>query len=170
MAIALELNVFDNHTEYFLSCFGSPQLDEDVKLVFAPGCSQHRVSTPETYKRIYLAKWTALVEAFSMTKRDMLLVDLDAVLMRNPRGIFSDHSQSKSFYERFGTPTPAFDIISSTDHGHDIRHFPFAHNWGDIRLCTGFIFFRYSLEVEALLRVVLAYQSQFGQVCTVHAL
>lgn len=158
IAIALHFQVFDGATEYYLSCFGSPLLNDRVKLLYPRGCTSHRIATPETYKRIYLAKWTALVDAFLSSKKDMLLIDLDAILLKSPRTIYSASSSLTS------TATLIYDIISSTDHGHTRRQFPYSHNWGNIRLCTGFIWFRYSEDMADLLQTVLAYQSEFGQV------
>jgi hypothetical protein len=160
----LNFQIFDNQTEYHLSCFGSTELAERVKLLYTPGCTGHRIPTPDTYKRIYLAKWTAFVTAFISVRKDMLLVDLDALLIKSPRGILADQSRGDFFNNIYHTTTPLFDIISSTDHGHSRKHFPYAHNWGDIRLCTGFILFRYSVDVVDLLKVVLAYQTTYGQV------
>lgn len=102
----------------------------------------------------------------------MILVDLDALLIRNPLSIRrgdTDSSHTDFFEEVFGSehfkshPTE-FDIISSTDHGHSQNDFPYGSKWVQphypsvIRMCTGFVFFRFSVEVEALVHMVFGYQ------------
>lgn len=100
----------------------------------------------------------------------MLLVDLDALVIRNPHSIRSGDrtpSRSEFFAATLGADFalhPEFDIISSTDHGHASRDFPWGSQWKlpfypyDIRLCTGFIFLRYSADMAALVRMVWEYQ------------
>ena len=93
------------------------------------------------------------MEAFIFTKKNMLLIDIDALLLKNPRDLFSDTASSS-----------LVDIISSTDHGHSRKQFHYGHNWGHIRLCTGFIWFRYSVDMAELLQIVHEYQEEYGQV------
>ena len=57
-------------------------------------------------KRIYYAKWTAVTNAFRKGK-DLLVMDLDAVLLRDPSSILE-------MDDNYDSP---YDIISSRDHG-----------------------------------------------------
>ena len=59
ITLALSLQVFDHypHTQYYLSCMGSPALNKLVQLYYTPGCQAFEKATPETTKKIFLSKW-----------------------------------------------------------------------------------------------------------------
>ena len=64
-----------------------------------------------------------------------------------------------------------FDIIVSRDHGPG--KLEFSNNWGRNRLCTGFLYLRYSQYLEEFIKVVLQRcemyghdQIQFNKVCS----
>lgn len=142
--IALETNSIPSDWELHLACFGSSSLDGIIRRYHAPGCSQ-LISSGIHFTRIYYAKAMALNKALRLG-RDLLLVDVDALLVRNP----SPWLQLESTY----------DIISSRDTGPS--NLPHAREWGPHRFCTGFIFFRHSPHLLDFMEHVLQRVNRFG--------
>ena len=181
ITVAVHFRIFEDGIGYYLSCMGSNILNERVKSFYPTGCDMIQNSTSASIKRIYYSKWsvfsmdcliffwkyltllcmllyrTAFVDAFSTIRKDMILVDLDALIIRNPLSILRDDHLPVAWNHT------EFDIISSADHGHSQRDFKWGEKWVQdifpytIRLCTGFIYFRFSQHVENLLFVVSEY-------------
>jgi hypothetical protein len=113
MAIAVQFGAIPPGTELHLACFGDGDaLNRQVMRYHSKGCSQ---TIPDAIyrKRIYYAKWLAFTKAFSEEKRDMLLIDLDAIMIRSPTSLLQQPGD--------------YDIIASRDHGP--YNLPFAKTW-----------------------------------------
>lgn len=130
-----------------LACFGGDQLDKQVRQYHIPGCTQI-IPSSLYLKRIYFAKWTAITHCFHLGQ-DVLVTDLDAVMIRNPiadlRLLDDRHS---------------YDIVASRDHGPG--DLPFAASWGTSRICTGFIYLKYSKHMVELVDLALSRCDKYG--------
>jgi len=145
---ALENKAIGPSWNLHIACIGNGSLPRRVGKMHAPGCSQQLGSDPLTLKRIWYTKAKALVDCIKQTKDDVLLVDLDAILVRDPTSTYisSDSSQ--------------FDIISSRDHGPErLMH---GKHWGLWRLCAGMVFYRYSPHLVDFLENVLVRVDRLG--------
>eukprot|EP00607_Mallomonas_marina_P005318 CAMPEP_0182436258 /NCGR_PEP_ID=MMETSP1167-20130531/80589_1 /TAXON_ID=2988 /ORGANISM="Mallomonas Sp, Strain CCMP3275" /LENGTH=219 /DNA_ID=CAMNT_0024628237 /DNA_START=492 /DNA_END=1148 /DNA_ORIENTATION=+ len=143
-AIAISTHAFPSSWTLYLACFGDYALNQKVKSIHAPGCSQ-MIGGELFVKHVYLAKWTAVTTAFKRGY-DLMIVDLDAILIRNPISMLPLHS--------------IWDIVSSRDHGPS--NLPYAGNWGPARLCTGFIYIKYSQAMRELIELVLRRCKKYG--------
>lgn len=141
--IAHEVKIFPQY-KLHLACFGR-NIANIVSLVHTPGCSQIFNGTEHT-KKIYLYKWIAVTNALRMEGSDLLVIDVDALLIKDPLWIFQTYG--------------SFDIVSSRDHGPP--DLPLGSHWGNGRLCTGFIYFRYSTPVMELVELTLARCRLYG--------
>ena len=181
--IALEFKAVPHEWDLHIACFGT-ETAEKVKLFHAPGCT--KVYDNQLHvKQIYLAKWTAVVDAYRKGN-DLLIVDIDALMIRNPLAVLQhqleqrpqfrlDNQQSFIANARRKTNTTAlgatagrnsyplldqWDIVSSRDHGP--ANLPYSHNWGKARLCTGLILLHYSPAMLELVEFNLARCRAYG--------
>lgn len=156
-SIAKNVGVFrEGNYSLHLSCYGDSLFFDEMKMFTPSGCTDKILvsENPQFKGRIYYAKWHSFTTAFITTKKNMLLCDIDAVFIRDPRSILFDKRDSSIM---------AYDIIASRDHGHGSADFPYSSNWGTARLCTGFIYFRYSTYTDSLIKLVLRRLKKYGQ-------
>jgi hypothetical protein len=125
--------VFPTSWDYYLACFGD--INDIIKKYHAPGCSKTYITNLHI-SHIYYAKWLSIYDAFKTTKHNLLCIDIDTVMIRNPSSILNDINSD------------LYDIVSSRDHGPG--NLEYSINWGSARLCTGFLFLRYSKYTEEM--------------------
>ncbi len=114
--LALSFNSIPKGWELHLACFGD-DVNNKVIQFHAPGCTQI-IAGSLHIRRIYFVKWKAMITAFRLGK-DILLVDIDALLIRNPMSILKLN---------FGDT--GRDIVVSRDHGHEnLQH---ALHWSEL--------------------------------------
>lgn len=143
-AIALASNAFPSKWTLYLACLGGKELAQRVKLFHTDGCNE-MIGSDVFVKHVYLAKWMAVTNAFKLGY-DLLVIDLDAILLRNPYA----HIPIGGDY----------DIIASRDHGPS--KLPHAENWGHGRLCTGFIYIKYSELMREVIEFTLRRCKKYG--------
>lgn len=154
--IAIELDVIPKGWTYYCACFGD--IDSIIKQYHSPGCTKSYLTTLHQ-THIYYAKWLSISDAFK-TKQNLLCLDIDTVMIRNPSHILGLKDNINSY-----------DIIASRDHGPG--NLEFSNNWGNARLCTGFLYLRYSKYLEEFVNSVLKRcqlyghdQIQFNKLCS----
>jgi len=77
---------------------------------------------------------------------NLLVVDVDAILIKNPNILLEAYRE--------------MDIVASRDHGPPVL--PLSNHWGTGRLCTGFIYFRHSSAVQEIVNTTLARCKVYG--------
>ena len=145
-AVALATDAVPAHWRLHLTCIGNRELDAVVRSIHAPGCSQI-ISSNQHLNRIYYAKALAFTTALRLG-HDLLILDVDAVLLRNPTLWLLTPNRSH------------FDVISSRDNGPS--KLPNSRDWGPHRFCTGLIFLRYSPHVLDFVEYVLRKVERLG--------
>jgi len=143
--VSLELDVFPKEWDYYLACFGD--IDHIIKKYHTPGCSKTYITNLHI-SHIYYAKWLSIYDAFTTTKHNLLCIDIDTVMIRNPSSILNDINSD------------LYDIVSSRDHGPG--NLEYSMNWGSARLCTGFLFLRHSKYTEEIVFNVLQRCKKYG--------
>jgi hypothetical protein len=143
--IALELDVIPKGWSYYLACFGD--IDHIIKQYHSPGCTKSYITTLHQ-TRPYYAKWMSIYDAFK-TKRNLLCLDIDTAMIRNPSHILG-LNDNNNYY----------DIIASRDHGPG--QLEYSTNWGTARMCTGFLYLKYSKYLEEFVERVLQRCNLYG--------
>lgn len=143
-ALAKSVDAFPKTWTLYVACFGDSKLNDKVKAFHSKGCD-HIIGREIFIKHVYLAKWMAVTNAFQ-TGHDLMIMDLDSMLIRNPAIILPLQSE--------------WDIIASRDHGPG--NLAYSGNWGTARLCTGFIYLRYSQAMRELVELVLRRCKKYG--------
>lgn len=141
--VAIGLRAVPSHWDVHIACFGD-DINDVMKLFYPPGCSEVISGYGHT-KRIYYYKWLAATRAFRKGY-NMIIIDLDALLIRDPTQFIQDRKD--------------YDVLASRDHGPG--NLPNADYWALGRICTGFIHFQYNAKTLGLVEHVLKRADKFG--------
>jgi hypothetical protein len=135
-AVASYLKVFTpGRYRYHLACIGNDGLNEKVKLFQKRGCDD--LISDSLISRVYYYRWISFVNAFIRYKTDIIQIDIDAYVIREPSLLFAGNK---------------YDLVGSRDHGHN--PFPYGEDWGSVRICNGFMYFRYNENMKDILLFV----------------